>query len=108
MRQSSSPGSVTLLLSTRAPFPNKISCFVSTCVSSDNSFLSVRQEQGFKPWKGSAFLQQAWVGCMDEGEKFLTVLEFGYSVSLDYGWVIVRVDHILHCLRVLEKVLGSA
>ena len=45
---------------------------------------------------------------MDEGEKFLTVLEFGYSVSLDYGWVIVRVDHILHCLRVLEKVLGSA
>ena len=32
------------LLSTWVPFPNKVSCFVSTCVSSDNSFPSVRQE----------------------------------------------------------------
>ena len=40
------------------PFPNKISCFVSTCVSLDNSFPSVRQEPSFGPWKGSAFLQQ--------------------------------------------------
>ena len=46
------------LLSTRVPFPNKISCFVSTCVSSDSSFLSVRQEPSFGPWKGSSFLQQ--------------------------------------------------
>ena len=37
---------------------DKISCFVSTCVSSDNSFPSVRQEPGFGPWKGSSFLQQ--------------------------------------------------
>ena len=37
------------LLSTRVPFPNKISCFVSTCVSSDNSFLSVRQDPPFQP-----------------------------------------------------------
>ena len=51
-------GSLTLLLSTRVPFPNKISCFVSTCVSSDNSFPSVRQEPGLGPWKGSPFLQQ--------------------------------------------------
>ena len=51
-------GSLTLLLSARVPFPNKISCFVSTCVSSDNSFPSVRQEPGFRPWKGSSFLQQ--------------------------------------------------
>ena len=51
-------GSLTLLFSTRVPFPNKISCFVSTCVSSDNSFPSVRQEPSFGPWKGSAFLQQ--------------------------------------------------
>ena len=50
--------SLTLLLSTRVPFPNKISCFVSTCVSSDNSFPSVRQEPSFGPWKGSPFLQQ--------------------------------------------------
>ena len=40
------------------PFPNKISCFVSTCVSSDNSFPRVRQEPSFGPWKGSLFLQQ--------------------------------------------------
>ena len=51
-------GSLTLLLSTWAHFPNKISCFVSTCVSPDNSFLSVRQESSFGPWKGSSFLQQ--------------------------------------------------
>ena len=51
-------GFLTLLLSTRVPFPNKISCFVSTYVSSDNSFPSVRQEPSFGPWKGSLFLQQ--------------------------------------------------
>src|SRR5574337_1295795 len=51
-------GSLTLLLSTRVPFPNKISCFVSTCISSDDSFPSVRQEPSFRPWKGSSFLQQ--------------------------------------------------
>ena len=48
--------SLTLLLSTRVPFPNKISCFASTCVSLDNSFPSVRQEPSFGPWKGSPFL----------------------------------------------------
>ena len=31
-------GSLSLLLSTRAPFPNKISCFVSTCVSLEIHF----------------------------------------------------------------------
>ena len=56
--------SLTLLLSTRVPFPNKISCFVSRCVSLDNSFLSVRQEPSFGPWKGSPFLQHndQWSG----------------------------------------------
>ena len=47
-----------LLLSTWVPFPNKMSCFVSTCVSLDNSFPSVRQEPVLGPWKGSPFLQQ--------------------------------------------------
>ena len=51
-------GFLTLLLSTRGPFPNKTSCFVSTYVSSDNSFPSVRQEPSFGPWKGSLFPQQ--------------------------------------------------
>ena len=40
----------------RGTFPDKISCFVSTCVSLDNSFLTVRQEP-FGPWKGPPFLQ---------------------------------------------------
>ena len=44
--------------SPRVPFPNKISCFVSTYVSLDNSFPSVRQEPCFGPWKESHFLQQ--------------------------------------------------
>ena len=57
-RQSSSLGFPTLLFSARAPLPNKVSCFVSTCVSSDNSFPSVRQERTLRPWKGSPFLQQ--------------------------------------------------
>ena len=52
MRQSSSPGFPYLLLSTRVPFPNKISCFISTCVSSDSSFLSVRQEPALGPCRG--------------------------------------------------------
>ena len=51
-------GPLTLLPSTRAPLPNKVSCFVSTCVSSDDSFLSVRQEPALRSWKGSPFLQQ--------------------------------------------------
>ena len=45
-------GSLTLLLSARAPLPNKVSCFASTCVSSDNSFLSVRQEPALGTRKG--------------------------------------------------------
>ena len=55
--------SLTLLLSAWAPYPNKISCFVSMCVSSDNSFPRGRQEPRFGPWKGSPFLQQL---CCDQ------------------------------------------
>ena len=43
------------------PITNEISCLVSTCVSSDNSFPSVRQEPSFGPWKGSPFLQQYYL-----------------------------------------------
>ena len=42
----------------RCPFPIK-SLVLSACVSSDNSFSSVRQEPGLGPWKGSPFLQHA-------------------------------------------------
>ena len=51
-------GSLTLLLSTQAPLPRKVSCFVIACVSSNNSFLSVRQKLTQEPCKGSLFLQQ--------------------------------------------------
>ena len=37
-------GTPTLMLSPRAPLPNKVTCFISTGVSSHASFLSVRQE----------------------------------------------------------------
>ena len=50
-------GSLTLLLSTQAPLPHEVSCFVSTCVSSDNSFPSIGQEPTLGPWQGSPFLQ---------------------------------------------------
>ena len=51
------PGSLTLLLPTRAPLPDKVCCLVSTHVSSDNSLLSVRQEPTFEPWKGCSLLK---------------------------------------------------
>ena len=57
---------LNLLLSTQVPFPNKISCFVSRCVSLGNSFPSVRQEPSFGPWKGSPFLQH---NCSDPRRK---------------------------------------
>lgn len=37
--------------STQAPLLNKVFCFASTCVSSNNSSLSVRQEPFFGPGK---------------------------------------------------------
>ena len=58
MQQSSSPGLPYPAALHPGALSNKISCFVSTCVSSDNSFPSVRQEPSFRPWKGSLFLQQ--------------------------------------------------
>ena len=57
MWQGYSPGFPYPAALPRGPFPNKISCFVSTCVSLDNSFPNIRQEPSFGPWKGSPFLQ---------------------------------------------------
>ena len=50
MRQSSSPRFPTALR--RASRPNKVSYFVSMCVSSDNSFPSARQEPTLGPRGG--------------------------------------------------------
>ena len=38
--------------------PNKVSGFITMCVSLDKSFLSPRQEPSLRSWKGSSFLQQ--------------------------------------------------
>ena len=38
------------MFSTQASLPNRVSCCVSPCVSSDNSFLSIRQEPLFRTW----------------------------------------------------------
>ena len=46
----------------RCPFPIK-SLALSARVSSDNSFLSVRQEPSFRLWKGSAFYNIATQYC---------------------------------------------
>ena len=54
--ESSSPGFPYPPALHPGALPNGVSYFVSTCVSSDNSFPSVRQEPGFGPWKGSPFL----------------------------------------------------
>ena len=62
------------------PFPNKISCFVSTCDSLDNSFPSVRQEPSFGPWKGSPFLQQMVT------QTLLTYFPFPFSFILWIHW----------------------
>ena len=53
---------LTFLLSAWVPFSNKFPCFVRTCVSSDDSFLRVRQEYTFGLWKGSLFLQHRHLG----------------------------------------------
>ena len=45
----------SLLLSTHALFPNKISCFVSTCVTSDNSFWVLDKSPLSGPGRGPPF-----------------------------------------------------
>ena len=52
-------GSLILLFSVQAYFPNKGSCFVNMYVSSDNSFLSIGQEPALGPWKVFPFLQHS-------------------------------------------------
>ena len=56
-------GSLTLLLSVQAPFPNKIACFVNTCFSSDNSFPSVRRAHFWALEGSSPFLQHFYATC---------------------------------------------
>ena len=55
-----------------------VSCFVSTCVSPDNSFLNVRQESILRPWKGSPSLQK---------QHYSVTLYYFFSPALlKYNW----------------------
>ena len=67
-------GSLTLLLSAWAPFPNKSSCFVNSCVSSDSSFPSVIQEPTLGPWKGP-------LSCHISSFHWLWVVFFCYNTT---------------------------
>ena len=64
------------------PFPIKISCFVSTCVCSDNSFLSVRQEPSFRPGRGPPSCTDSYtipchtVSSCSQRQIFLILLAF--------------------------------
>ena len=55
--EESSPSGFSYPSALHPGIPSQWSLLVSTFVSSCNSFLSVRQEPTFRPWKGSPFLQ---------------------------------------------------
>ena len=65
--------SLILLLSVQALLPNKMSCFVNSYVSLDNSFLSVRKEPTLGPWKRSPCCNSSTYvnGCM----WYITLIE---------------------------------
>ena len=45
---------------------DKVSCFVSMCVSLDNTFVSVRQESTLKPWRVPLPTELETASCMDD------------------------------------------
>ena len=61
---------------------NKVSYFVSTCVSLDSSFLSVRQEPTLRPRKGSPFLQHNDSTIPPNGDWFSDELKPGLAKDL--------------------------
>ena len=91
---------VPLPLSTRAPFPNKISCFVSTCVSSDSSFPSVRQDASFGPWRGWTLpvKRKHWESC-----------EMGWHVckkTSNLG-IILWLRHFFPSVEIREQIISD-
>ena len=82
-------GSLILMFSAQAPLPNKVSCCVSTCVSSDNSFLSIRQEPLFRTW--NRFPLPAIVSSCDKmrdkKESLPQIHQDGLLLSLGLMWL---------------------
>ena len=71
-------GSLTLLLSAQAPFPNKVSCFVSTCLL--GQFISKCQTRAqFQALEGILLL--ATTSWQIDGETMETVRDFIYLGS---------------------------
>ena len=80
------------------PFPIQ-SLALSAHVSSDNSFLSVRQEPTFGPWKGSPFLQQC-----DIWNSFVLSLQFFYTFELFQKWNFIFKNPFSHVFHVVLTV----
>ena len=72
------------------PYPNcsppgcPFCCFVSTCGSSDDSFLSVRQEPTLRPWKWSHFLQHLKLAgqCWWDGSGIVASLGLSWALNM--------------------------
>ena len=75
-------GSLTYSSPPGHTFPIK-SLALSACVSSDNSFLSVRQEPSFRPWKGSPFLQHF---ASEAPSHIVIKLLFIFFITLGNTW----------------------
>ena len=81
-------GSFILLLSPWSPLPNKVSFYVS----SDDSFLSVRQKPPSGTWKGSPFLQHGDTSGQRMG--FRTPTLNGSQPRKTRKGPLLRTDHI--------------
>ena len=100
-------GSLTLLLSSWAPLPNKVSHFVSTCISSGNP--SVRQELTLGPLKGPSSCNRiVHVGRNREGGGdsgwdirqssagiIITLTATAYSECLPHSGLVLYTLHVL-------------
>ena len=69
--------------------------FVSTCVSSDNLFLSVRKEPSFGPWKGSPFPATKVLSPILKTNKNLCIILWERALhSFLYGKGVLPVENI--------------
>ena len=62
-------GYLTLLLSAQAPLSHIVSCFVSMCVPSDNSFPSVTKKPTLRTWNGSPLSATQWQDYSQDNAK---------------------------------------
>ena len=85
------------------PFPIKSLAF-SACFSSDNSFLSVRQEPSFGPWKGTPFLQHQDTHTGLGRNKRLTLALPG---SFLFGWILLFLSPVEASRNVLNLLMQS-